>query len=598
MTTPWSGAAARVAVVAGLFIVVAGLRLGKELFVPLALSVLFSLVLSPLVRWIQKVGVPRVVSVVSVVVLVFGLLALVGLFIVGQAAALGRRFPEYRANVMTKLDSLRGPLARTVRTVEKALKDIQAPPAEDKRSPQEPVKVEVVEGPPDVLKIATLVLGPLMTAGASFAVVFLLVIFFLLYQDEIRDRVIRLAGSAEVNATTQTITEATQGVSRFLFLQAFVNASYGATLGLGLFVLGVPNALLWGFLAALARFVPYVGPVVGGVLPVLMSLAVFPGWSRPIGVGAFIVVLEVISNNLVEPVVYGKRTGLSPLAVVVAAVFWAWMWGGLGLLLSVPLTVCLVSLGRHIPSLNFLAVLFGDEPTLEPKVRIYQRLLSGQQEEAAEVLEKDVEAGKPLAAVFDATLLGVLRMAQADLRRGKLEPEDAERLFASVREIVDDVSDVARAELEKKREGAPAPVRGASALCLPASDAADEISAEILARVLHLRGCRAKALPADHTAGEALEAVAAERADLLVLCASPHSNLLRARYLYKRLRRRFGDIPIVEGVWGYANPRTIEARVAPDHKAVLVTSLAEAADLVERLTREAGLRKDLRDGAA
>lgn len=597
MTTPWSGAAARVAVIAGLFVIAGGLRLGRELFVPLALGVLFSLVLSPLVRWIQKIGVPRVVSVVSVVVFVFGLLALVGLFIVGQAAALGRRFPEYRANVMTKLDSLRGPVARAVRSVEKTLKEVQAPPAEERPSPREPVKVEVVQGPPDVLKIATWVLGPLMTLGTSFAVVFLLVIFFLLYQDEIRDRVIRLAGDAEVNATTQTISEATQGVSRFLLLQAFVNASYGTTLGLGLFALGVPNALLWGFLAAMARFVPYVGPVVGGVLPALMSLAVFPGWGRPIAVGAFIVVLELISNNLVEPLVYGKRTGISPVAVVVSAVFWAWMWGGLGLLLSVPLTVSLVSLGRHVPGLRFLAVLFGDEPTLEPKVRIYQRLLSGQQEQAAEVLEKDVLDGKPLAAVFDATLLGVLRMAQSDLRRGKLEPEEAARLFASVREIAEDATDVARAELEKKA-APPAEPSAALALCLPASDAADEISADLLARVLQLRGCRAKALPADQTAGEALEAVAAERADLLVLCASPHSNLLRARYLYKRLRRRFGDIPIVEGVWGVPNPRTLEARVAPDHKAVLVSSLAEAADLVERMTREAGLRKDLREGAA
>lgn len=589
MAAPWSG---RLVAAAAVFVIAAGLRLGQDLFVPLALAVLFSLVLSPLVRLGQRV-VPRAVAVIAVVVLAFAGLAFASYGLVGQVAGLGKKLPEYRANTTAKLDALRGPVARVVKAGREALDTFKRGPEPAPKKDQ-PVKVEVVEGP-DVLAVATAVLGPLMTLGGGFAVVFLLVIFFLLYQGEIHDRVLRLVGDEEALATTRTITEAANGVSRFLFLQACVNLSYGVTLGVGLFALGVPNALLWGVLAALFRFVPYVGPIVAGILPALLAVAVFPGWTRAFLTAGFIVALELVSNNVVEPLVYGKRTGLSPLAVVLAAVVWAWMWGGLGLLLAVPLTVCLVSLGRHVPGLRFLPIIFGEEPPLEPKVQVYQRLLNGRQEEAAELLEKDLEAGKSFAAVCDDSLLGALRMAQGDVRRGRLEPAAADRLLDSLGEIVDDLAETVR---EKQPRPPGAEPCHATILCLPVGDKADEISARALAVALSLRGCRAKALAVDHTAGETVEAVAAENPEVLVICASPLSNLLRARYLYKRLRRRFGDIPIIEGLWGDENPRAIEGRVVPDHKAPILTRFVEAEERIDGLAREASLRKELKGGAA
>jgi predicted PurR-regulated permease PerM/methylmalonyl-CoA mutase cobalamin-binding subunit len=600
MPTLFSGPGAKVVAVAALFIVVAGLRFGQAFFVPLALSVLVSLILSPLVGLLRRARVPRPVAVVGVVVLSFGLLALIAVFLIGQATSLGRELPRYRENVAAKLESVRGPFANALRSAQSAIERVRKAgdsPAPAAPSGQEPVKVEVVQAP-DPLRLASAVLGPLVTLGGSFAVVFLLVIFFLLYQNEIRDRLIRLAGGAEVNATTATLDEATHGVSRFLFLQAVVNASYGLTLGLGLFAFGVPNALLWGFLAAVLRFIPYVGPIVGGVLPALISLAIFPGWTRPLFVAGFIVVLELVSNNLVEPVVYGKRTGLSPLAVVLAAVFWAWMWGGMGLLLAVPLTVCLVSLGRHVPSLRFLSVILSDEPSLEPEVRVYQRLLSEHQEEAAELLEKQILSGTSLAAVADESLMGVLRMTQADVHRGKLDPDKAERVYEGVREIIDDLAETARTEREKTEPTTPGPEPCATTLCLPASDPEDALAAYALAQALTLKGCRAKALPPEKTAGEMVEAAVAEKAEVLVICVSPASNLLRARYLYKRLRRRFGELPIIEAVWGATDPKALESRVAPDGRAVLVSGLREAEAVVERVSREVAVRKTLREGAA
>lgn len=580
--------------VAAVFIVAAGLHLGHELFVPLVFSVLLALILSPLVDLGQRLRLPRVVSVITVTVLVFAALAGAGYVIALQGAALAKKLPEYKTTAQTKLDALRVPLARTLGQVQEAVRGIQesAPRSPERR--QEPLPVRLVEDGPNPLKLAGVLLGPLFSAGAAFAVVFLLVVFFLVYKDEIRDRFIRLVGDARVHLTNQTITEATHGVSRFLFWQACVNASFGVALGLGLWALGVPNPILWGFFAAVLRFIPYLGPVVAGLLPVAMAFAAFPGWTRTLMVLSMILVLELVMNNFVEPLTYGKRTGLSPLAVVVAAFFWTWMWGGIGLILAVPLTVCLLSLGKYVPSLRFLAVLLGDEPPLEPKVHVYHRLVSGHQEEAAEFLEGELASGKSLAEVYDETLIGVLRMAEVDLQQGRLDDEKAGILFGTLLEIVDDLAETARGGRPPGPSAEP-PIR---ILCLPSSDKGDEVAARMLCRLLQLQGLAARTIAADLMAGETMESIRSERPDLLAICTSPPSNLLRARYLYKRLRRQFGEIPIVEGLWGDGDPRAIEDRVAPDHKARIVSSFREAEKTLAEMARELAARKKLGEGAA
>lgn len=599
---------AKILTVAGVLVIAAALHLGQSLLVPLAIAILLSLILSPLVGWGERMRLSRALSVVTVVALVFGILGLTGFLVAGEAATLANKLPEYRSTALAKLEAIRIPFAKTVKQVRETVKDVETaatPPKEDMlpKGAQDPTKVEVVEAPLSPWEIVSAAWGPFATAGGYFSVVLLLTFFFLIYKMEIRDRIIRLAGDAQVNVTMQTMTDAARGVSRYLFVQTLLNASFGVVLGAVLYVLGVPGAVLWGFLAAVLRYIPYVGPIAAGALPVLLAFGVFPGWTRPLLVASFIIVLEILVNNLFEPIAYGKRTGLSPLAVVLATVFWAWMWGGAGMILAVPLTVCLVSVGKHVPSFRFLTVALGDEPVLDPKLQVYQRLLGQDQMQAVEILERELAGGKSLAECYDGIVLPVLRMVVTDLQQGKVDEAKAAQVMATLREIVDDLAETARSEREKKTpaEGAtersPEPCK-ATVICIPASTKADELSAHMLTQVLNLRERQAKALAVERMAGETMEAVQVEGADILVICISPPSNLLRARYLYKRLRSRFGEVPVVEGMWGDGDARAVEGRIAPDRKATFVSSFVEADETVGDLSREAAARNRLREGVA
>ena len=577
--------------VASLFVICAGLHFGSALFVPLALAVLFSLILSPLVNVGERLKLPRAISVVTVVILVFGVLGLSGFFVVGQAATLGKELPKYKANAQAKLQALRAPFQSTMGKIREAVqgakKATEAPPVEAVRpdGQQVPAKVEVVEDTFDPIDVATVVMGSIVAAGGSFAVVLLLVIFFLIYKTEIRDRVLRLAGDAQVNVTVKTITEATRGVSRFLFIQAIVNTSYGVLLGAGLFLLGVPGALLWGFLAAVLRFVPYLGPVAAGVLPVLLALGVFPGWTRPLMTAGFIISLEIVVNNFVEPVAYGKRTGISPFAVVLAAVFWAWMWGVTGLILAVPLTVCLLSVGKYVPSLRFLTVALGDDPAPRVTLQVYHRLLSRHQEGAAELLERERAGGKSLAEFYDGVVLPVARMVEADVQEGKVDEEKAASLLDSLREIVDDLADSSLLGRDNGVTPVPREHPGLSVLCLPLSHQVDDLLARMLAQVFSSGGCHAKALGVGTPAEETVEAVRAEGADVLVICSFPPSKLLRARNLYVRLRRSFSDVPILVAVMSGEEAREQGGRIAPDGKAMIVSTFVDVEKAIDEISK-------------
>lgn len=375
MAISWGTLAPKVLTVAGVSVIIAALHLGQSFFVPLAFAILLAMILSPLAGLGERMRIPRALSAVAVVGAAFGILALSGFFLAAEATTLANKFPEYRSNVLAKIEALRVPSAKKLKQIRESIKDVQTavtPPAEETppKAAEDPVKVEVVENPLSPVKFATAVGGSLVAAAGYLSVVVLLSIFFLVYRAEILGRVLRLAGDSQVDKTTQTITEATRGVSRFLFAQTLVNASHGCVIGLFLHALGVPGALLWGVLAAVLRFIPYVGPITAGTLPVVLAIGVFPGWTKPLLIAGFTIALEIVTNNIVEPLVYGKRSGLTPLAVVLASFFWAWLWGAAGLILAVPLTVCAVSLGKSMRSLHFLAVALADEPALDPKIEL------------------------------------------------------------------------------------------------------------------------------------------------------------------------------------------------------------------------------------
>lgn len=573
----------------GVVAIVAALYFGRPFFMPLALAVLVSLVLHPVVAWLHRHRVPQVAAVVLVVTLTFGLVGGAGYFLLGQVASLTRKLPEYEENVGAKLKVFDGPLANAFRQVQETIEGVSrkaAPPPERPAAPapDKPVKVEVVEPGPDVLPIMGVILGSAAEILGIAAVVVLYVIFFLIYHADIRDRIIRLGGQRRIHVTTHTMSDAVHGVSRYLSLQSLVNVTYGVALGLGLFALGVPNPVLWGALAAVLRYVPYVGPVIGGALPVLLSLAVFPGWTRPILVAGFIVVLELVSNNVVEPVVYGKRTGLSPLAVIVAAVFWAWLWGGVGLILAIPLTVCLLAVGRYVPGLGFLSVVLGSEPPLDLRMTLYQRLLAGESDEAAELLESEIKEGRTTVEILDALVLPALCSAEEDRRQGRLESEQATAVFRGAKELAQDLAD---------HHPADRPLRpGVPILCLPACDEKDEIASEILVGCLSRAGLAAESLSLEKMAGEIVEIIRSRGVQILCISAVPPTNVIRARYLYKRVRSAFPDMAVLFGLWtAEGDLAAVAHRLAPDGKAQVVTTVAEAAKVLEEKMEFVTLRK-------
>ena len=595
----WEGLLPRILGLAGIFVIVAGLKLGKDLFGLLALGTFISFILSPVVNLLKRGHFPKVVAVMVVVTIALGVLGCVGYVIVGQVASISKSLPVYRQNILSKVSTFNVPFSRAVKAVQAAVKEVEdetaaGSPGKQSRGREDPVRVEVVEASAHPLSFITGAFVPSMGVLGDVAVVVLLVLFFLVYSSEIRDRIISLAGTSQGTVASQAIAGSMSGVVRYIALQAIVNASFGTALGVGLWMFGVPNALLWGFSGALFRFVPYLGPLAACMLPIALSVAVFPGFSRPLWVMAFVIALETLHAYIIEPLVYGKRTGLSPLAIIVAAVFWAWLWGGMGLLLSIPLTVCLLALGKHIPQLQFLEVLLGGDPAGDPKLQIYLRLLAHNQVEAAELIEKESE-GKSLVGVYDSLLLPVLQMVDADRIAGKVDDQKALEVVEEIRHLAKDAGETAE---ESQNQLSDNPVSrplssppDVTILCLPASSGTDELATSMLARILTLDGYRACSLPATTMASEKLEEVEREKADVVVISALPPSNILRARYLYKRLRARFPDLPIVVGIWGSTDTRVLEHRIAPDHKAIVLGSFAAARESLRENAKAAHLRK-------
>lgn len=581
----WEDLLPRALGVAVLVVIVAGLKLGKELLVTITLAAVVSVVLSPLVGLLRKIRVPRVPAVLLVVAFALGVLGAVGVLLVGQIASIGRTIPEYRKNIQAKIEALHAPLSRQAKKVDEAVKEVEkesrsgAPPPAS-RAGEEPLRVQVVEGVPSVAGLLSGAIMPSLGALGSAAAITLLVLFFLIYSGEIHDRVILLVGSAHGTVTSQAISESMLGVVRYLSLQAVVNLTYGVVLGTGLWALGVPSALLWGFAGAMLRFVPYLGPVIGCLLPVMLALAVFPGWWHALGVAAFVGSLELLNAYVVEPIAYGHRTGLSPLAIVLSALCWAWLWGGIGLLLSVPLTVCLLTLGKHLPRLGFLEILLGSDLDVDPNARIYLRLLARNPVEASRLIDEESK-GRALVELGDGVLLPLLRRTSIDRQERKIDEGRATEMVEEIRELAKDAADTAAEARKASAEpGTPAAASGpddaVTILCLPASDDTDEIAASLLSDLLIQDHHRARSLPSSTLTGEKLEAIEREHAEIVVISALPPSNILRARYLYKRLRSRFPALPVLVGIWGTPDPGVLTERIAPDRKATLVGTFAAA----------------------
>jgi predicted PurR-regulated permease PerM len=527
-------------------LVVAGLYWLQAVMIPLALAILLTFLLSPVVGILQRRGFGRVPAVLVTVVLVLSVLGGIGWILTRQLVTLADELPRYSLNIHHRIADLRGasqggPVEMVQKTVADIVGEMQKT---DKVSVTSPKPLAVVLEPPSILAH----LPTLVQALASAMVVTVLMIFMLLERRELRDRVILLIGYRRMTATTRALDEAGTRISRYLLMQSIINGSFGVAVGLGLFLIGVPYAVTWGALAAALRFIPYLGAFVAGLLPLALSLAVFPGWLQPALVVGLFLVLELVTGSVMEPWLYGQSAGVSQVALLIALIFWSWLWGPVGLLMATPLTVCLIVLGKHLPALGFIVVLMGDRPVIEAKARYYQRLLARDQDEAADIVETSVtEDGRK--SVYDAVLLPALYYAKQDRDRGLLSEGDLQFVGQATREILDGLAHDAPADIADLSVSDPdnIPVR---VLGCPARDEADALALEMVRQLLDPARYRLELSGTGMLTAEVVAWVTLHRPALLCIGAVAPGGLSQARHLCKRLRSQCPELTIVVGRWG------------------------------------------------
>ena len=612
------------AVLAG--IIIATLYFGREIFIPIAMAILLSFVLAPLVGLLQRLHVPRAIAVVSVVILAFGLLFALGSLLASQLTQLAGDLPRYQSTISEKIQSFRdtsagrGTLERASGMLKDLSKELDKPkdgetaPSLGSRlgakapAPLMPVPVEVRQPDPGALESLRALISPLLHPLATTGIIIIFVIFILLQREDLRNRLIRLAGSHDLQRTTAALDDAASRLSRLFLIQLLVNGTFGVVIGIGLWLIGIPSAILWGILAAVLRFVPYIGAVIAAAFPLALAVAVDPGWSMLLWTLALFLVVEPLVGHVIEPMVYGHSTGLSPVAVVASATFWTALWGPIGLVLATPLTVCLVVLGRHVERLEFLDVMFGDRPALSPPEIFYQRMLAGDPTEAAEKAEEFLKE-RSLSSYYDEVALKGLQLAQADSARGALNAERLTKIRDAVAEFAGDLADQddrpppklsattdaeASSAVESVAENAPyenLPVLAKSdlpphwqgehpVLCIAGRSAIDEAAAIMLGQLSTAHGLSARVEPAE--ALSTTNIFRLETSGVAIVCLVYLDAVAPAhmRYAVRRLRRKLPQATIILGCW----MRDIDAdaleRLRDGAKADLVAaSLGEAVKL-------------------
>jgi predicted PurR-regulated permease PerM len=693
----------RFLVPAAICVVVAALYFAQDVLVPLALAVLFCFLLAPVVTRLERFRLGRAPAVIVVVAAAAAVVLALGWVVSLQVHSLAENISSYRAEIVEKAKRVGGIVSPGKGGLTEKIKDLTveaqramtqpasqpaatqpatqpgdgaagAPDALDRlaQNPAREIAREAVGAPPatappigttrenpywtvalpepqSALQTLASTLGVVASPLGTAGLVLVFVIFMLIGREDLRDRLIRLVGHGQLNVTTQALDDAASRISRYMMAQAIVNGTYGLAVAIGLWCIGkfagggvtFPSFVLWGLLCAILRFIPYVGPWIAAVFPIVLSLAVFHGFGAFFWTVGMFVAIELLSNNLMEPYLYGSSTGMSTVAVLASAVFWTWLWGPVGLLLATPLTVVLVVLGKYVPQLQFLDILLGDEPVLEPPTRVYQRLLALDQEEAYDVARGCLRESS-LEQVFDDVLVPALALAEQDRHRGRLDDERADFIRQAMRQLVEELADdykqagvhvdeplattlkeaaaetVAAAKSLATRVtslaaggngggngsssgAAPAAASGRAAIprdckvnvvCLPAHDDADDVVAFMLQQLLEIQGYCAFHLSVTKLASEMMDAVESHQADAVVVSAIPPGAVSYSRYLCKRLHARFSELNLVVGLWtmrgGIDKARE---RVTCEGSVRIVTRLGEAMDEVTQLVQPALMRQ-------
>jgi predicted PurR-regulated permease PerM len=595
-------------------VVVTCLYWAQTVFIPVALAVFLAVLLAPLVTVLQRRGLWRLPSVLLVVMLAAAVLGGVVWLVTAQVTSLAGEVPQYTDNIIVKVKFLRKFGQGSVSSrLEKMIHDITGEwnqsagrqEKKDRNTPalaaaEKPTAVVLEpESPPWLARMPAL-LGSLLATLAGLALSLVLVVFMLLKREDLRNRLIRLVGHGQITVMTKALDDAGRRISRFLIMQLIVNTTVGLSLGIGLLAIGVQYAFLWGFLAAVFRYIPYIGVWIAALPPIVLSLAMFAGWVQPLLVIGLFLTIELLASNVAEPRLYGRSIGVSEVALLVAAAFWAFLWGPIGLVLSSPLTVCMVVLGKYVPQLKFLDVLLGDEPPLDAHITFYQRLLARDQDEATQLILTQAKASSP-EQVYDDFLVPALNYAKRDRERDDLTESDEQSVLQATREILEDLGErrevVTQAEEAIRAEdrgnaSAPIPLR---VLACPARDEADRLALEMLRQLLDPAKWVVEIAAVETLTADLVAQVAEQEPALVCIGALPPGGLAHTRYLCKKLRARFPKVKIVVGRWGLtggveANREQLQDAGADLAATTILETRSQLSSLLPILAQEQGKR--------
>jgi predicted PurR-regulated permease PerM len=577
-------------------LIIASLYWAQAVLIPIAISVLLTFLLTPVADSLERVGLGRVLSVILIVILAFSFLGAVGWMVTRQLTSVANELPTYRQNIRTKIADIRGAskggaLEKVQKTAEEMKRELEKKEGTAQVQPK-PREVVVQGEQSSTFWPMPLDIAPMVERLASGGLAITLLIFMLIQREDLRNRLIRLIGYGRLTVTTKALEEASQRISRYLLMQSIINTSFGIAVGIALYFIGLPYAPLWGFLAAVLRFIPYVGTWVAVIIPSVLSLIVFQGWMWPAMVIGVFLVLELVNNMILEPLLYGESAGVSEVALLIAIAFWTWLWGPIGLILATPLTVCVVVLSKYVPQLDFISVLMSDEPVMKSDISYYQRLLAGDQDEAAGIVEEHLKT-HPSEKVYDEVLVPALNYVKRDRSLGRLAENDQQLIFQSTREILEDLDELKPESFsgdaicsEATTIDRNSSFTGAKVLILgcPVRDEANELALLMFRQLLDPARYELALLAHETLTSAVIEQIAEQSPALVCIASLPPGGLAQTRYLCKRLRKRFPKLKIIVGCWGSRNENNGNSLLAAGADNV-GTTMVETRDQVIQLSQ-------------
>ena len=568
-------------------LVVLTLYVAKEILLPIALAIFLSFLLTPLIRRLERHGMARVPAVLITAVFAFTALGLTGWLVTNQIIDLSEKLPGYRGNLISKVRSISGAAQGKIGKATETIKEIGVELTQEDRDKteitlkgesnyngqsqertglwdyllqeeasragkigtDEAVAVKVVALPPSPLEQLQTWLGPLVSPLTTAGIVVVLVLFLSIYREDMRNRFLQLVGTTHLRTTTEALDQATHRVMRLLRMQLLANTIYGVAVGTGLYLIGIPNAFLWGVLGVVLRFLPFVGPWIVAAMPLTLSMAVFDDWSHSLLALGLFVIVELTLNNAVEPLLYSKDTGMSTVGIIIAAIFWTWFWGPVGLLIAMPLTVCLVIAGTYVPQMRYLTILLGDRSTLPLEEQFYQRLLALDDEEADHLAELYLHENSR-QELYENLLIPSLLLGERDRHHGLLSQKQEQMVIETTQELVEEFEEDEMTASDAAETSTTLPaLPNKRVLCVPGNDKADEITSIMLSQLLESKGIPTETRTTDSLAAELVEYLEEDNADILVITALPPRASRHARYLCKRIRAVKPDLPIVICLW-------------------------------------------------